>query len=250
MTEAEKRTLALQIMEAEQQRLKSSSFRDYRTAEDTKAKQRINASQALFSSLAQNGISWAQLDAAYNDAYAQGERDTLTYHFSFFYGAAALAYHETFSADPEDVASFIHALFTAPGEARDHKELVEKCIRETGVDTSYADPPVPKPARSTHKDRQDVERMTRTGITERDIEENREAGYAAGRRSIFYLSSCYASVALVLKSLHGYSASEIEQFLERVTEIQDEEISASDIVERTKEEAGVDVSELAANPQI
>lgn len=250
MTEAEKRTLALQIMEAEQQRLKSSSFRDYRTAEDTKAKQRINASQALFSSLAQNGISWAQLDAAYNDAYAQGERDTLTYHFSFFYGAAAIAYHERFSADPEDVASFIHALFTAPGEAKDRHELLEKCIRETGVDTSYADPPAPKPQRTTNSDRQDIERMMKVGITERDIEENRKAGYAAGRRSIFYLSSCYASVAITLHTMHSWNAPEIEKFLERVTEIQDEEISAADIIERAKTEAGVDVSELAANPQI
>ena len=250
MTEDEKKQLALAFMEAEQQRLKSSSFRDYRTADDIKAKQRINASQALFTSLAQNGISWNELDAAYNDAFAQGERDTLTYHFSFFYGAAALAYHEHFSSDPEDVASFIRALFTAPGEAKDRHELLEKCIRETGVDTSYADPPVPKPARTTNRYRQDIERMTRTGITERDLEENRKAGYAAGRRSIFYLSSCYASVALVLKSLHGWGAVEIEQFLERVTEIQDEEISASDIVERAKTEAGVDVSELAANPQM
>ena len=250
MTEDEKRKLALQIMEAEQQRLSSHSFRDFRSAEAAQAQQRINASQALFSSLAQNGISWNELDAAYNDAFAQGERDTLTYHFSFFYGAAALAYHEHFSSDPEDVASFIRALFTAPGEAKDRHELLEKCIRETGVDTSYADPPVPKPERSTRKERQDIERMTRTGITERDLEENRKAGYAAGRRSIFYLSSCYASVALVLKSLHGWGAVEIEQFLERVTEIQDEEISASDIVERAKEEAGVDVSELAANPQL
>lgn len=245
MTEAEKRALALQFMAAEQQRLKNSTFCDYRTAKESHAQQRINANQALFSTLAQNGITWADLDKAYNDAYAQGERDMLTYHFSFFYAAAALAYHEQFSADPEDTATFIRALATAPGEAKDHRELVEKCIRETGVDTSYADSTVSKPQRSTKKDRQDIERMTRTGITERDLKDNREAGYAAGRHSQFFLSSCYASVVLVLKSLHGFERGEIEAFLDRITEIQDEEISVVDIIERAKEEACVDVSEIA-----
>lgn len=245
MTEAEKRALALQIMELETARLASSSFRDYRSAEATRAQERISAKQEFFSTLAQNGISWAQLDASYNDGFNAGERDMLTYHFSFFYAAAALAYHEQFSADPEDTATFIRALATAPGETRDHRELVEKCIRETGVDTSYADSTVSKPQRSTKKDRQDIERMTRTGITERDLKDNREAGYAAGRHSQFFLSSCYASVVLVLKSLHGFERGEIEAFLDRITEIQDEEISAVDIIERAKEEAGVDVSEIA-----
>lgn len=245
MTEEEKRRLAMQIMKSEQERLRKSTFRDHQAAEAAHAQRRINENQALFSSLAQNGISWNDLDKAYNDGYTSGERDMLTYHFSFFYAAAALAYHEAFSAEPEATAAFIKALFTAPGEARDHKELVEKCKRETGVDTAYADQPTAKPERSTKKDRQDVERMMRTGITERDIEENRKAGYAAGWRSQFFLSSCFASVALTLRSLHGYEKEAIEAFLERISEIQDEEISAADIIERAKEEAGVDVSEIA-----
>lgn len=245
MTEEEKRRLAMQIMAQEQERLRTSTFRGYQNAEAAHAQRRINENQALFSSLAQNGISWNDLDNAYNDGYTSGEREMLTYHFSFFYAAAALAYHEQFSAEPEATAAFIKALFTAPGEARDHKELVEKGKRETGVDTSYADPPLSKLERSTKKDRQDVERMMRTGITERDIEENRKAGYAAGWKTQFFLSSCFASVAIVLHSLHSWKAAEIEAFLERISEIQDEEISASDIIERAKEEAGVDVSEIA-----
>lgn len=245
MTEEEKRRLALSIMQQEQERLKNSTFRDYRSAEAAHAQRRINENQALFSSLAQNGISWKELDDAYNDGFKAGEREMLAYHFSFFYAAAAIAYHEQFSAEPEATAAFIKALFTAPGEARDHKELVEKGKRETGVDTSYADPPSAKPERSTRKDRQDIDRMMRTGITERDIEENRKAGYAAGWKTQFFLSSCYASVALVLHTMHSWKAPEIEAFLERISEIQDEEISAADIIERAKEEAGVDVSEIA-----
>ena len=247
MTEEEKRKLALSIMAQEQQRLKSSSFRDYQTAEATQAQRRIASNQALFSTLAQNGICWAQLDAAYDTAFAEGERDMLTYHFSFFYAAAALSYHEFFDASPEDTATFIRALPTAPGETRDHKELVEKCIHETGVDTSYADkeaviPPV------TKRDRKAVERMMKTGITQRDLELEKRDGYANGRNSKFFLSACYATVALVLKSLHGWDSEEIEAFLERVSEIQDEEISAADIIERAKEEAGVDVSGIAQTP--
>ena len=117
MTKAEKRALALQIMEQETARLASSSFRDYRSAEATRAQERISAKQEFFSTLAQNGISWAQLDAAYNDGFNAGERDMLTYHFSFFYAATAIAYHEQFSADPEAVADFIRALPSEIGRA-------------------------------------------------------------------------------------------------------------------------------------
>ena len=245
MTEEEKRRLALSIMKSEQARLKNSTFRDYRSAEAAEVKRRIDAKQEFFATISQNGIRWKELDDAYNDGFKAGERDMLTYHFSFFYAAAAIAYHEQFSAEADATAAFIKVLFTAPGEARDHKELVEKGKRETGVDTSYADPTAAKPERSTRKDRQDIDRMMRTGITERDIEENQKAGYAAGWRSVFYLSSCFASVALVLHTMHSWDAAEIEAFLERISEIQDEEISASDIIERAKEEAGVDVSEIA-----
>ena len=48
MTEEEKRKLALSIMAAEQERLKSSSFTAYRAAEASRAQERINANQALF----------------------------------------------------------------------------------------------------------------------------------------------------------------------------------------------------------
>ena len=245
MTEAEKRALALQIMELETARLASSSFRDYRSAEATRAQERISAKQEFFSTLAQNGISWAQLDASYNDGFNAGERDMLTYHFSFFYAATAIAYHETFNADPEAVTAFLRALPAAPGEARDHTELVEKCRVETGIDTSYADtetiiPPV------TRRDRKAVERMMRTGITQRDLELEKQDAYKNGRNSKFFLSACFATVALALRSMHNSEMAEIERFLERVEQIQDEEISAVDIIERAKEEAGVDVSEMAA----
>jgi hypothetical protein len=87
--------------------------------------------------------------------------------------------------------------------------------------------------------------MKKTGITERDLEKEREEGYRDGRNEPFYLFSCYAAVAIVLHRLHGYNASEIESFLDRVAEICDEEISVEDIVERARKEAGVDITGLA-----
>ena len=87
--------------------------------------------------------------------------------------------------------------------------------------------------------------MRRTGITKRDLAIEREEGYRDGRNEPFYLSSCYAALAIVLHRLLGYNAAEIEHFLDRVAEICDEEISAEDIIERARREAHVDVSQMA-----
>lgn len=53
-----------------------------------------------------------------------------------------------------------------------------------------------------------------------------------------------AMIAIVLHRLHGYNASEIESFLDRVAGICDEEISV-EIVERARKEAGVAITGLA-----
>ena len=49
----------------------------------------------------------------------------------------------------------------------------------------------------------------------------------------------------MLHRQHGWDAGEIQSFLDRVAEICDEEISAADILERCRREAGVDVNDLA-----
>ena len=118
------------------------------------------------------------------------------------------------------------------------------CIEETGFDPSFADEKKIEP-RVTRKDRATVDRMRKTGITQRDVELESEEGYRDGRNEPFYLSSCYAAVALSLHSLHNRNAAEIESFLDRVAEITDEEISVEDIIQRAQQEAGVDVSEMA-----
>lgn len=125
-----------------------------------------------------------------------------------------------------------------------HAELVARCKEITGLDTTFADEKKTE-ARVTRRDRAAVDRMRKTGITERDLAIEREEGYRDGRNEPFCLSSCYAAVAIVLHNQHDCDAADIESFLDRVAEITDEEISVEDIVERARREAGVDVSEMA-----
>ena len=245
MTESEKRALALQIMQQEQQRLASTSFHDYKHAAIADLHHEITTRQQYYNDFAQQGITFQEFQKAYSDAYEQGRTDMLAYRFSFFYASTAIAYHEIFSATPEDVATFMKALPKAPEECKNRAELVQRCLAETGLDTRYADEKKPE-QRVTRRDRQTVDRMRRTGITKHDLEVEREEGYRDGRNEPFYLSSCYAATAITLSRLHGYDKDEIEGFLDRVAEICDEEISVEDIVERAKREAGVDVSQMAS----
>ena len=244
MTEAEKRALALQIMQQEQQRLASTSFSDHQNATIADLHHEISTRQQYYDAFAQQGITFREFQKAYNDAYERGRSDMLAYRFSFFYAATAIAYNEIFAADPEAVATFMKALPKAPEGCANHAELVQRCLAETGLDTRYADEKKPE-QRVTRRDRQAVDRMRKTGITKRDLAIEREEGYRDGRNEPFYLSSCYAAVAIVLHHLHGYNAAEIESFLERVAEICDEEISVDDIIERARREAHVDVSQMA-----
>ena len=244
MTEAEKRKLALQIMKQEQARLASSTFRDHVAAQESETHQRIATRQQHYNDFAQNGITFQEFQQAYNSAYEEGRSDMLAYRFSFFYAATAIAYSEIFAATPEDVATFMKALPKAPEGCANHAELVQRCVDETGFDPSFADEKKAE-ARVTRRDRAAVDRMRKTGITERDLEIEREEGYRDGRNEPFYLSSCYAAVAITLHRQHGSNVGEIESFLDRVAEITDEEISVEDIIERARQEAGVDVSEMA-----
>lgn len=126
-------------------------------------------------------------------------------------------------------------------EAEESREsLVRRCLAETGVDVSGFDVP-PRSAKSTRKDRAAVERMRRTGITQKDMDEERRIGYQHGWNREFYHSVCYAAAALCLHAEHGLAPGDIESFIERIEEICDEEISAVEIVERAKREAGIDV---------
>lgn len=247
MTEEEKRALALSIMKQEQLRLSRPSF----TVHASVDKNRIAANQAVFARLAQQGITWQQLKAAYDDAFNEGHEAMIDHHLSYLYAGAAIAYHEMFDSSPNDTADFVKRVATIPDEICDRAELVRKALKTVGIDTiEYDDdgkPPqyramMTAQTRSTRKDREAVARMKESGITQEDLEYERKLGYSNGWNTGFYFSACYAAVALALNE-HGHG-EDSGAFISRLEELRYEEISAADIIERAAEEAGVDVSRM------
>ena len=252
MTEEEKRRKALEIFAAEQSRL--SSRRVYEASPF--ALRRMERRQSLLSSLAQKGITWEQLRDAYNEELSRGQQEMMSFRLSFFYAGAAIVFQEHFpSSSPLDVVDFMTALQAASKEAADTAALNRKCLSETGFDASVYDKPatggppsrasMSTTAKASRKDEVAIRRMQESGITEADLEYERQVGYQNGWNSTFHFSACYSALALVLHNEKDFDAGEIESFLERLREVEDEEISVPDILERAEREAGVDVSELA-----
>lgn len=100
MTEAEKRALALQIMEQETARLSSHSPLDTAHADLSASLRRSEARRQSYAALEQLGHTWQDLQNAYVSGYEQGKKDTITFNLTFFYCSLALALHETFSLSP------------------------------------------------------------------------------------------------------------------------------------------------------
>ena len=246
MTEAEKRALALQIMAQEQQRMvqksKGSPILDENKALLTDVVQRVTRNQELFDSLAQQGITWQQLKAAYNEGYQRGRNEMLDYNLSFFYAAAAIVHHEQLTSNPDEVLAFIQALPDALEGETDIDLIRERCLKQTGVDVNGFDKPEAQIVGKQEAIKA-LERMKKTGITQKDVEYERQIGYDHGWNSPFHMSACYAAAALSL----AQTTSVIETFLFRIQEVMDEEISAADILERCRVETGADVSRLATN---
>ena len=129
-------------------------------------------------------------------------------------------------------------------ESEDRHAFVQRCLSETGVDTSGMDI-IPSKAKSTRKDAAAIECMKRTGITQKDLEYERKTGYQNGWNREFYMSVSYPAVVLTLFHKHGATPSDIGSFIDRIGEITDEEISTADILARAKAETGVDVGKIA-----
>lgn len=256
MTEEEKRALALQIMEQEAARLRSRTH-----AIHEENSQRLNASlqrtakqRQVLSSLARNGITWDQLREAYHSAFKAGHDAMLTFKLSFFYAGSAIAFREAFGTEAEQTAAFIQQMCDVAEEYPDRTVIKKQCFEETAVDTaSFDESSTFTPGRAsmttataTRKDREAVEKMKRSGITEKDLEYEKKIGYSNGWHTGAGMSVCYGCAALALHRFHGLGKDDIEAFLERVAELEDEEISAKDIIDRAIRETEVDVSEIAA----
>ena len=255
MTEDEKKRLALEFFAAEQAHLSSRTATVLSTAQSKLEASLAHTARrrAVFDSLAQKGITWEELRDAYNEEFQKGHNAMLDHHLSYFYAGIAIAFKEDKpSATPEDVAAFVRAVYELPAVITSRKEMIQTCLNETGIDVgaydeeaSYSPPRATlNGSTATRKDREAVARMRKTGITEADLAYERELGYHNDWNSGFSFSVCYGAAALVLHRDYNFTPSEIEVLIDRLEELRYEEISTADILERAREEAGVDVSEV------
>ena len=255
MIEEEKRRLALVFFAAEQAHLSSRTATVFSTAQSKLEASLAHTARrrAVFNALSQKGITWEELRDAYNEEFQKGHNAMLDHHLSYFYAGLAIAFKEDRpSATPEEIAAFVRAVYELPANITDRKEMIQICLDETGIDVgaydeeaSYSPPRATlNSSTATRKDREAVARMRKTGITEADLQYERELGYHNGWNSGFSFSVCYGAAALVLHRDYNFTPSEIEMVIERLEELRHEEISAADIIQRAREEVGVDVSEL------
>ena len=246
MTEDEKRALALSVFEAEKQRLRNRSPLNYHT--DTRLAASLARSERqrhVMNSLAQNGITWDQLKAAYDEAVEKGKRDMVQLNMGYFYAGMAIAFKEYLPDSNEDVIfDFLHAVAVRMGEEKSTEQVIRKAEQIVEIDLRSFDIPPHPVSKGNRKDRAAVERMKKSGITEKDLAYERELGYQHGRNSEFFHSACYAAVVLVLKEKHDWPPERIETFIERINDLRYEEISRVDILERAQRETGIDVSEI------
>jgi hypothetical protein len=246
MTEDEKRTLALSIFEAEKQLLRNRSPLNYHT--DTKLAASLARSERqrhVMDSLAQNGITWDQMKAAYDEAVEKGKRDMVQLNMGYFYAGMAIAFKEYLPASNEDdIFDFLHATAVRMGEEKSTEQVIRKAEQIVEIDLRSFDIPPRPVSKGNRKDRTAVERMKKSGITEKDLAYERELGYQHGRNSEFFHSACYAAVVLVLKEKYSWPPDRIEAFVERINDLRYEEISRIDILGRAHRETGIDVSEI------
>jgi len=254
MTEEEKRELALSLLAAEQARLRSASLLDTTNTRLQASLARSERQRKVFASLAQQGITWEDLKRAYDEAFQRGHEAMLDFKLSYFYAGAAIAVSERYDTTPEACADLIRMLLDIAEEFPEKADIVKAALEMAGVDTSILDEDgattapgrarMSNGAKATRKDQQAIARMQRTGITEADLEYERSVGYDAGWNSGFGYSVCFASLAIALSRTFQSDADEIEAVFDRIRELEYEEISAADIIERARQEAGVDVSNL------
>lgn len=88
-----------------------------------------------------------------------------------------------------------------------------------------------------------IERLSRNGITPKDLEEEYQRGYDAARKELtsFTMRMFYCAVGLATHELYGHGQTRIIRTLDRVQEIMTEEICTADIAARLKRETGIEI---------
>lgn len=255
MTEAEKRRIALEFFNAEQNRasVPAAALNSIHTAAITSSLETTARKNQIKSSLAQQGITWEELRDAYEESYSHGKRDMLDYQLGFFYSSVAIVVKELHPyLAPEGVGAFMESIINVSNEFPDKDAIVRQAFKETGINFKgrfdiagtepYCRATMRDSSRAKKSDVEAVFRMQKSGITAADLEYERQLGYKHGQNCGFFGSACYAALAIALKREFNNSADEIEEFINRAVEIQEEEISVPDILERCERETEVDVS--------
>ena len=204
MTEEDKRQLALSFFQQEQQKLQNRSafvFDQHNVTVEARVQRSADRQKAL-SVLARNGITWEDLKAAYDESYDAGQRDMVDFRMTFFYSSAAIALHEAFSVPADSILGFLERVAAIMGEEKSVEKIKQKALDITGVDVAYADTP-PLPVKTSRSDKKVIYRMRKTGITQNDLEEEKQIGYQHGWNTQFFLSACYAATALALHEMYS-----------------------------------------------
>lgn len=89
----------------------------------------------------------------------------------------------------------------------------------------------------------EMERINQNGITTADLQANYDKGYKDARKdlTIFVTANFYAAVAIANKRLYGHGETRLIRTLDTVQQIMSEEITVHDIIERCKQETGIDI---------
>lgn len=85
--------------------------------------------------------------------------------------------------------------------------------------------------------------MEKNGITKEDLKAEYNRGYATARKdlTVFYVRMFYSAIAISLHKLFGFGETRIVRVLQDVQETMTFEICTGDIIERCREETGIDI---------
>lgn len=88
-----------------------------------------------------------------------------------------------------------------------------------------------------------IERLSRNGITPKDLENEYKRGYDDASHDLtgFAMRMFYCAAALAAHELHGFGERRIIRLLDRIQQIMTEEICTADITQRLRRETGIDI---------
>ena len=93
------------------------------------------------------------------------------------------------------------------------------------------------------RDQACIERLSKNGITPKDLEDEYKRGYDAARHDLTRMTMqfFYSAIAIATHRIFKFGETRIYRLLDAVQQIMCEEITTADIRERCKDETGVDI---------